>query len=110
MTRVGKIARIPDGIREQLNYRLVNGEGGPTLLPWLNSLPEVQLVLAHYFGGQAINHQNLSAWRTGGYRDWKLQREMILIALERQSPKPTEPTENRLDSSLCKPFFNPCLE
>jgi hypothetical protein len=34
---------------------------------WLNSLPEVQARLATEFDGRAVNEQNLSAWKQGGY-------------------------------------------
>ncbi len=77
-SRKGKIARLPEDIRLQLNSQLRNGEDGPTLLRWLNSLPEVQAVLAKKFNGEPIKRQNLSAWRKGGYRDWKLLREIFL--------------------------------
>lgn len=74
---VGKIAQLPHKIREQLNRRLRNGEQGPELLPWLNELPAVKKVLAAHFDGKAINHQNLSAWRQGGYERWLAsQREL----------------------------------
>ena len=57
-TRVGKIARLPHDIREQLNQRLFNGALGPELMNWLNALPEVQQVLSDFFesspnGGRA---------------------------------------------------------
>ena len=39
MARTGKIARLPDDIREQLNRRLNDGEKGKKLVMWLNSLP-----------------------------------------------------------------------
>src|ERR1035438_7957478 len=53
MTRVGKIARLPREIREQLNHRLQDGEIGKRLVDWLNSLPEVKAVLAGEFNGRA---------------------------------------------------------
>jgi len=51
MTRLGKIARLPRGIREELNRRLADGEVGRSLLEWLNALPEVTTALAAHFGG-----------------------------------------------------------
>src|SRR5262245_34912422 len=75
MTPIGKIARLPQTIRDQLNHRLADGVRGNTLLNWLNSLPEVQAILAAEFGGQPINKQNLCAWRQRGYRDWLAQQE-----------------------------------
>jgi hypothetical protein len=75
MTRTGKIARLPYGIRDLLNRRLHNGEQGVKLLKWLNGLPEVQEVLAEEFGGRPINEQNLSEWKQGGFNDWLRHQE-----------------------------------
>jgi hypothetical protein len=69
-TRVGKIARLPKWIREELNTRLENGEQGNTLLEWLNGSPEVKDVLAEQFDGSPISENNLSAWKQGGHQDW----------------------------------------
>src|SRR5712671_2353536 len=77
MTRNGKIARLPREIREQLNRRLQDGEPGTKVVSWLNSLPDVQAVLAAEFESRAISEQNLSEWKAGGYRDWLLQQEAI---------------------------------
>src|ERR1700756_5721082 len=75
MTRRGKIARLPRDIRDELGERLENGEGGSSLVAWLNSLPAVKQVLEQEFGGRAVNEQNLSEWRQGGYQDWRAHRE-----------------------------------
>src|SRR5215471_11757908 len=69
--RNGKIARLPQQIREQLNQRLDDGESSETLLPWLNSLPKTQAVLAKHFASRPIQKQNLSEWRQGGFREWQ---------------------------------------
>ena len=69
-TRHGKIARLPKEIREQLNRRLENGWRGARLVNWLNELPQVKESLREEFHGRAINEQNLSQWREGGYADW----------------------------------------
>jgi hypothetical protein len=74
MSRIGKIARLPGPIREQINLRLQNGENGREIIAWLNSNDEVKEVLAREFGGQEINDENLSAWRKGGHRDWEMQQ------------------------------------
>jgi hypothetical protein len=73
--RNGKIARLPREVRERLNRRLEDGEQGKKLVVWLNEMPEVQAVLATEFRGKAINGQNLTEWRQGGYRDWLAQQE-----------------------------------
>lgn len=75
MARIGKIARLPESVREELNKRLRSGSLGPQLLPWLNSLPEVRAVLEEHFGNQNINAENLSAWRQGGYADWEKKQD-----------------------------------
>lgn len=77
ITRNGKIARLPREIRVQLNRRIRDGEPQNRLVEWLNSLPEVQAVLAAEFGGRPINEPNLSDWKSGGYRDWLLMQEAV---------------------------------
>lgn len=57
-----KIFGLPFAIREELNRRLLNGQRGPEILPWLNQhRPE---------GMSEINADNLSTWRNSGYPDW----------------------------------------
>ena len=77
---VGKIARLPRDIREQLNHRLENGRPASEILPWLNDLPAVKDVLVAHFDGQGINKQNLSLWRQNGYLRWRKEKENILSA------------------------------
>ena|SRR5437899_1555817 len=76
MTRTGKIARLPLGIRQELNRRLQDGKVGKKLVVWLNSLPQARAVLNKEFGGRPINKENLSAWKLGGYVDWE-RLEMV---------------------------------
>ena len=75
MTRNGKIARLSRNLREELNRRLRDGQQGKRLVKWLNSLPEVQEVLAEEFGGRPISEQNLSEWKQGGFEDWLRHQE-----------------------------------
>jgi len=77
MTRTGKIARLPREIRDQLNQRLNDGQPGRRLVTWLNSLPEVQQVLAANFDGRPLTEQNLSEWKAGGYLDWQARLETL---------------------------------
>jgi hypothetical protein len=77
MTRKGKIARLPHPVREQINFRLQNGEEGKQIAAWLNTLPEVTALLAGEFDGQPVNETNLSNWKLGGYRDWEAQQEAL---------------------------------
>src|SRR5260370_272644 len=74
-TRTGKIARLPHEIRAELNHRLQDGEQGKSLIQWLNPHPLVQETLDDLFAGRAINHQNLTEWKQGGYLDSLLQDE-----------------------------------
>jgi hypothetical protein len=69
--RTGKIASLPQPIREQLNQRLRDGESGAQILPWLNE--ESARALAdhpRWAGDTTINDNALSNWRNGGYIDW----------------------------------------
>jgi len=77
MARQGKIARLPAKIREELNQRLLDGESGSKILPWLNALPRVKEILGEDFEGLAVNDANLSDWRQGGFADWVRQRGRI---------------------------------
>ncbi|HSY17121.1 MAG TPA: hypothetical protein VK815_02250 [Candidatus Acidoferrales bacterium] len=80
MTRTGKIARLPLGLREQLNQRLANGVPGVELVTWLNSLPKVKHVLAKDFEGREITESNLSDWKLGGFVEWQAHREALVSA------------------------------
>ncbi len=80
MSRVGKIARLPEQIREQINLRLENGEEGRDVVTWLNSLDEVKGILAEKFEGRPINDGNLSEWKLGGFRDWQERRNALAEA------------------------------
>jgi hypothetical protein len=68
MARIGKITRLPQAVRAQLNTRLQDGAEGKQIADWLNSLPQVKERLADKFDGRPINEQNVSAWRQGGYK------------------------------------------
>ena len=70
MSRIGKIARLPHDIREQLNRRLLEGQSGPDILQWVNELPPCRQMLAQKFGGRPIDDNNLYEWRHGGYEEW----------------------------------------
>jgi hypothetical protein len=75
MTRNGKIARLPQNLREQINLRLQDGEEAKPIADWLNTLPKVRAFLQSQFDGQPINEVNLSNWKLGGFRDWQEQRQ-----------------------------------
>ena len=66
----GKIANLPDHIRNELNWRINDGDEGQELVDWLNAKPEVVDVVTRLFDGKPISPQNLSFWRTHGYLRW----------------------------------------
>jgi hypothetical protein len=68
--RKGKIARLPQALREQLNERLRDGQSGPEIIAWLNAEPIAVEIMQKHFSGDLVNEQNLSAWRNGGYLEW----------------------------------------
>jgi len=82
MARIGKIARLPGAVRAQLNTRLQDNVEGKQIVQWLNSLPEVQELLAEKFEGRPINEPNLTGWRQGGYEEWLLRQEVFAQAAE----------------------------
>jgi hypothetical protein len=77
IARKGQIARLPHVIREEVNTRLLEGQSGSKILPWLNKLPEVIAILDADFDGLKIKAQNLSEWRKGGYEDWLQRRRRV---------------------------------
>ena len=79
-----KIGRLPFAIRNALNERIRDGAQGAELLDWLNGLKETKRILREMGGPRsgsasvseratsaaAINAQNLTDWRSSGYKDW----------------------------------------
>ncbi len=82
----GKIGRLPRALQEQVNRRLENGERARTLVAWLNTLPEVQAMLAAEFAGQPVNEKNLSKWRKYGYKQWLWHQQAVAMSREMTSP------------------------
>jgi hypothetical protein len=76
-TRRGKIAKLPADLRMEVNRRLHDGQPGGQILPWLNNHARVRPILEAQFQGQAVNDQNLTEWRQGGYLDWLEERERL---------------------------------
>jgi hypothetical protein len=71
----GKIARLSRALQTEVNRRLAAGEPGRILLAWLNAQPEVQTLMLGEFAGKAVNKQNLSQWRLGGFTEWQIHLE-----------------------------------
>ena len=76
----GKIGRLPKALQDEVNRRLENGQKSRLLAAWLNSLPEVQAMLATEFAGKPIREENLSEWRKHGYQQWFGRRQAIAMA------------------------------
>ncbi|HSH95604.1 MAG TPA: hypothetical protein VK968_15780 [Roseimicrobium sp.] len=75
ITRTGKIARLPQAIRQRLNERLADGEPQHLLVAWLNEHEVVRERLVRFHGGLLITEQNMSDWKAGGFRDWDRHQE-----------------------------------
>jgi hypothetical protein len=75
--RVGKIARLPVSIREEVNRRMEDGQTSASICTWLNQLPEARKIMASGFGGQPISENNISRWRSGGYLAWLSRQEAL---------------------------------
>ena len=71
-----KIGRLPFAIRNELNERIRDGAQGAEILEWLNGLKETKKVLREMGSASgraasaAVNAQNLTDWRSSGYKDW----------------------------------------
>ncbi|MEP6670757.1 MAG: hypothetical protein ABJF10_16485 [Chthoniobacter sp.] len=81
-TRTGKIARLPQAIRQRLNERLADGEPQQLLVAWLNEMDTIQERLEELFEGRPITEQNLSDWKQGGFLDWQRSQEARGLVLE----------------------------
>ena len=64
-----KIGRLPFAVRNELNERIRDGAQGAEILDWLNGLKETRKILREQKSGP-VNAQNLTDWRSSGYRDW----------------------------------------
>jgi hypothetical protein len=69
--RRSKIFKLGRAIREQVSERLLEGEDGGTILPWLNSLKETRA------RGWTISPQNLSDYRDTGHQDFLRDRARV---------------------------------
>ena len=76
--RNGKIARLPESIRDYINHRLDDGVRYRDIIA---KLQQLQPPLPY-----AISEMNLSNWYHGGYQDWRRKQE--------EDPVLTSPTQN----------------
>lgn len=96
----GKIAHLPKPIREQLNRRLDNAERHDRILAWLNSLPEVQALIASDFDGVPISKQNLYQWTQHGFRLWQNRQNALAFATEDLDDSAASPSTANLTDKL----------
>ena len=61
---------------------LEDGAEAKSVLGYLNGLRCVQVAMEEHFGGERVTAQNLSRWRTGGYREWLGKKEARELALQ----------------------------
>lgn len=73
----GKISRLPQAIRQELNQRLGDGQRPRDILLWLNSLEEVRAILISQFEGIPISEMNLSRYRQGDYAKWLARQDRL---------------------------------
>jgi hypothetical protein len=78
----GKIGRVPVEIRNQIGRALRDGVPGVRIIARLNSLPEVQAIMARDFGGQPIKSQNLTKWKSRGYPAWLREQAFMQGLIE----------------------------
>ena len=99
---LGKLSRLPTPLRDQLNLRLANGEPDKTLLPWVNSLPELHAIINDQFHGEPVSEQNLSEYRRHSFRKWQMRQAALEFSAETQadlstqSQQPVGPLVNQL--------------
>ena len=90
-------------LRQEVNQRLRENKPYADIARWLNSLPKVLMMLAREFNGGAVTKQNLSFWKSGGYRDWlrnEIARETHSIPAAVRSGGQSAPTSRERREAL----------
>ena len=93
----GKIGRLPEQTRNELNQRLADGQPAAPLLQWLNARPEVQDMMDARFHSEPVSEQNLSNWRSGAFLRW--QQHQTRCNLLREMVADAQTLENHTDHS-----------
>jgi hypothetical protein len=70
--RNGKVARLPQGVRETLNTLIRDG------------LPYAHIIAQLGDAGKTLTYHNLVRWRKGGYREWEQRQEHIDALRDKQ--------------------------
>lgn len=71
---LGKVAGLPKAIRDDLNFRLLNGATLQELCDFLNQ-NEVVIGILRGKRWNTFNPENMSNWRQGGYATWLRSRQ-----------------------------------
>jgi hypothetical protein len=72
---LGKIAQLPELVRNDVCQRLSDGHSYADIAKHLNTLPEVQKVMASKCNGRPIILENVGQWKKRGYVQWLRRRE-----------------------------------
>jgi len=92
--RNGKVARLPEPIRNQINLMLEDG------LPYraiLDRLPHSTAPPLHY----SLSEMNLSNWKNGGFQDWRLHRCLEVASV---ATSPAARAEAQLETAHLRPL------
>jgi hypothetical protein len=77
---IGKIARLPESIRDEVSQRMADGQTLHDITSWLNSLPEVEKIMSEQFNGRPIILENVGQWKKRGHLRWLQRREAVKLA------------------------------
>ncbi len=100
MTNTRKISSLSARLREQVNERLDHADSPESILTWLNSLPEVQAVLARKFKSIPRSPQNLSDYKQNSFRNWRSRPDAL-----RFSRHPDELTDDEKLDNMRRRMF-----
>ncbi len=70
--RTGKVARLPKAVRDRICQLMLDGH---TYLQIIEELGD---------DGKALNEDNLSSWKSGGYLDWRREEKELAEIQTRQ--------------------------
>ena len=74
--RAGKIARLPQHVRDEVNNLLLDGLTYEDIIARLGPL------------GEGLNKDNLSRWRKADYQDWLAEQTWLQATSSRPQPSP----------------------
>lgn len=96
---MGKMDRLPAILREQVGYRLRDGQTALKIITWLNSLAEVKSILKS-FGWGPMREGNISDFRKGAYREWLDDPAATRASWEREESLATSGQQKKLAEDI----------